>query len=287
MSLTERSDACRDVDDLAGDALERRLDQRLDRRGGVVDVEPVAARVPVAVDSERLAAERLGDEARDDLLGMLPRPVVVERSDDHDRQVVRDPVAVREAVGARLGRGVRAARLERVPLVHRRVLRRAVHLARGDEQEALDGTRPDRVEEDLRPLDVRRHELGRAVADRLLDVGLRRGIHDHVDPADDLVHQAGVADVAVDELESRMAHHVGEVLDARCIRERVERDHLVRRVLEQVPDEVRRDEPGAAGDEHATHRGTPIAVDVCTSRKEGARGGTMGSSTLHSSRSTT
>ena len=161
-------------------------DDRLDRLGVVVDVEPVAARVPVAVDRQRLARERLRDEARDHLLRMLARAVVVERADDHDRQPVGDVVRVREPVAARLRRRVRRARVQRVQLVHRRVLGRPVHLARGDEDEALDGRPPDRVEQDLRPLDVRGHELGRALLDRLLDVRLGRGVHDHVDLGDDL-----------------------------------------------------------------------------------------------------
>ena len=82
---------------------------RLDRLGVVVDVEPVAAGVPVAVDRQRLAVERLRDEARHDLLRVLPRPVVVERPHDHDRQPVRDEVRVGEPVAARLRRRVRAS----------------------------------------------------------------------------------------------------------------------------------------------------------------------------------
>ena len=61
-------DARRDVDHLARERVERSVDQRLDRLGVVVDVEPVAARVPVAVDRQRDAGERLRDEARHDLL---------------------------------------------------------------------------------------------------------------------------------------------------------------------------------------------------------------------------
>jgi hypothetical protein len=121
-------DARRHIDHLACHAVEIRLDQRLDRLGVVVDVEPVTARLTFAVDRERLVAESLDDEARDDLLGMLAGAVVVERARDHDRQVVGDVVAEREAVGARLGRGVGAAREQRVLLVHRCVLGRPVHL---------------------------------------------------------------------------------------------------------------------------------------------------------------
>ena len=69
--------------------------------------------------------------------------------------------------------------------------------------------------------------------------------------ATSFAHEPGVADVAVDEREPLVAHHVGEVLDVAGVRERVERDDLVVGVRQQVADEVRGDEAGAAGDEHA------------------------------------
>ena len=102
-----------DVDHLARDAVEIRRDDRLDRLGMVVDVQPVTARVAVAVNRQRLVLECLRDEARHDLLGMLEGPVVVERSHDHDRQPVRHVVRVRETVGAGLRRRVRAPGLSR------------------------------------------------------------------------------------------------------------------------------------------------------------------------------
>src|SRR3954451_2077 len=135
-------------------------------------------------------------------------------------------------------------------LVHRRRLRGAVDLRRRDEDEALDRRLADRVEQDLRPLDVGAHELGAAVEDRLLDVGLGGGVDDHVNVLDDVAHELGVADVAVDERQALVRHHVGEVLDVAGIGQRVERDDVVRRVRQQVADEVRRDEAGAAGDEN-------------------------------------
>ena len=189
-------------------------DDRLDRLGVVVHVEPVAARVAVAVDRQRLVGERLRDEARDHLLRMLARPVVVERADDHDRQAVRDVVRVGEPVGAGLRRGVRAARVQRMLLVHRVGERRAVDLARREEDEALDGLLADRVEQDLRALDVRRHELGRAGLDRLLDVRLGRGVHDHVHIGDDLAHEIRVANVAVHERVALVRRDRGEVVHA-------------------------------------------------------------------------
>ena len=99
------------------------------------------------------------------------------------------------------------------------------------------------------PFDVRRHELGRALEDRLLDVRLGRGVDDHVHPGDDLAHEPCIADVAVDEREPRVAHHVREVLEVPRVRERVERHDLVVVCVEEMADEVGRDEPRAAGDQ--------------------------------------
>ena len=48
-----------------------------------------------------------------------------------------------------------------------------------------------------------------------------------------------------------MREHVGEVLEVPRVGERVERDHLVIGVCEQVANERGGDEPGSAGDEHA------------------------------------
>ena len=72
-------------------------------------------------------------------------------------------------------------------------------------------------------------------------------------------HELRVADVALHEREPRVRHHVGEVLEVAGVRQRVERDDLVRRGAQQVAHEVRGDEPGAAGDEDALaicHGGT-------------------------------
>src|SRR5439155_4752603 len=127
----------------------------------------------------------------------------------------------------------------------------AVDLGRRDQDEPLDRVLADRVEQDLRSLDVRRHELGGALGDRLLDVRLGGGVDDHVHLGHDLADELRVADVALHEREPLVREDVGEVLEVPRVGERVERHDVVRRVREQVPDEVGRDEPGPARDENA------------------------------------
>jgi hypothetical protein len=82
-------------------------------------------------------------------------------------------------------------------------------------------------------------------------VRLRRRVDDHVHLGDERADQVGVPDVPVHEREALVAHHVGEVLEVPRVGQRVDRHDLVRRVRQQVADEVRRDEPGPAGDQHA------------------------------------
>ena len=69
--------AGREVDDLAGDRVEMRFDGGLDALGDVLDEHPVAARVAVAVDGDRLVAERLRRETRDELPGCWYGPYVL------------------------------------------------------------------------------------------------------------------------------------------------------------------------------------------------------------------
>ena len=124
------------------------------------------------------------------------------------------------------------------------------------------GCLADRVEQDLRAFDVRRHELRRAGLDRLLHVRLGGGVDDHVHFRDDLADEIRVADVAVHERVALVRRDRREVVHAARVGERVEGDDLVRRRLQDVADEVRRDESRAAGDENAFRLHGPEAYDV-------------------------
>jgi hypothetical protein len=147
-----------------------------------------------------------------------------------------------------------------VLLVHRSALGRPVDLARGEEDETLDGRAPDRVEEDLRPLHVGRDELGGALLDRLLDVRLGGRVHDHVHVRHDLADEVRVADVAVDEGQPLVPDHVGEVVHVARVRQRIERDDVVRGRREQVAHEVGGDEPGAPGDQHPLAQTSSLSI---------------------------
>ncbi len=84
---------------------------------------------------------------------------------------------------------------------------------------------------------------------------LGRRVDDHVDALHQLGNEAGIADVPVNERETFVTQHICEVLEIPGVGERVERDHLVPGMRQEVADHVRGDEPGAAGDENALHGG--------------------------------
>ena len=71
--------ATTDVVDPAGLPLAQ---DQLDSGAMVFDVQPVTRLTAVAVDGQRLAVERVRDEERDDLLGILVRPEGIRAAGD-------------------------------------------------------------------------------------------------------------------------------------------------------------------------------------------------------------
>src|SRR5215468_740124 len=123
--------AAADVVDLAVHAL---AEHQVDARTVVEDVEPVAHVAAVAVEWQRRVVERVRDEERDDLLGVLVRAEVVGRARDHDGDAMGAPVGQREEIAAGLGRRVRVRGPHRIALTRRAALDRAVHLVGADVQ---------------------------------------------------------------------------------------------------------------------------------------------------------
>jgi hypothetical protein len=76
-------------------------------------VEPVADLIAVAVDGQRVARERVQDAERDQLLGVLPWPVVVRRPADDEVARISPDEGRGQQVGRRLGRRVGRGGTER------------------------------------------------------------------------------------------------------------------------------------------------------------------------------
>ena len=104
----------------------------------VLDVEPVAHLLAVAVDRQRLAGEGVDDHQRDQLLGEMERPVVVAAVGRQHRQPVGVVPGADQVVARRLARRIGAVRLVGVGFAEGRVVgaERAVDLVGRDVEEA-------------------------------------------------------------------------------------------------------------------------------------------------------
>src|SRR5262245_24539673 len=122
-----------DVVDLAVSATTQ---DEVDGRAVVEDVEPVADVAAVAVQRERLVVQRVGDEQRHHLLGILVWTEVVRRACDDDGHPVRTRVRQRQQVTAGLGRRIWIRRAQRIRLARRALRDAAVDLVGADVQEA-------------------------------------------------------------------------------------------------------------------------------------------------------
>ena len=231
----------------------------VDRRGVVGDVQPLATLQAVAVERQRAIVERVGHEQRDQLLGMVVRPVRVRAAGHHGIDAMGDDVAPDEQLAGRLGRRVRRARRERRVLAGVALVDRAVDLVGRDLQEARPvGGRAARLEQDVDADHASRQErLG--VEDRAVDVRLGGEVDDGVGVRHERLDHRRVGDVAAHERESR--RHLRVVADRREVRLVAGVGQLVEdgdpravTAAEHVPHVARADEPGAAGDEQAPKR---------------------------------
>jgi hypothetical protein len=224
------------------------LEDGVDAAAEVLDVEPVAHLAPVAVDRQRVAVQRVQDTKRDQLLGVLARPVVVRAAADDGLDAVRVRVGGHEQVPSCLGGRVRGGRVERRALGERALGDRAVDLVRRDLEVAGDAALADGVEQHAGADHVGAGE-GVLVGDRAVHVRLGGEVDDRVDALGQLQHEVAILDRAHDQLDV-----VGQVLAPAGVGQLVEHNHVVL-VLDEV-DIGRADEAGGAGDEQP-HTRTP------------------------------
>ena len=221
-----------------------------DRTRVVLGVDPVADVLAPAVEPGAHAVDDVGDLAGDELLHVLVGTVVVRAVGDGRAQAVGAGPGADEHVGARLGGGVRGAGVVgRLLGEARRVVQGqvAVDLV-GAHVVVADAVLPHGLQQAEGALDVGAKErLG--VRDGVVVVGLGRVVHDGVVARDQAVQQAGVADVAHDELDA-VGRQSRDVLGVARVGELVEHGHVhVRVVVHHVAHEVAADEAAAARDD--------------------------------------
>ena len=241
-----------DVVDLARRAL---VQDELDPGAVILGVQPFTYLLPVAVHGQRLAFDGVGDEQRHELLRVLVRAVRVGAARDRGVDAVGAHIGEHLQIATCLGRAVRAGRQQRIVLDCTAAAREvAVDLVGGDLHVACAGlARP--FEQTDGAEHVGPHELLGA-EDRPVDMRLGGEVHDRLTSGARLGDGRRVGDVADDELVLDAC----EVRPISRVRQLVEHDDLVTLGCEP-PDEVRPDEAGTAGDEHA-HRHRVAAKPV-------------------------
>ena len=225
------------------------LEHAVDAAAEVLDEEPVAHLAPVAVDRKRVAVQRVQDHQRNQLLGVLARPVVVRAAADHRLDAVGVCVGRHEQVAGGLGGRVGGGGVERRLLGERSGRDRAVHLVGGDLQVALDAR--SRAASSRTPVPIT------CVRAKASWSAMERSTCDSA---------AKLTTASTPSITSRTAfgssiapdherHGLGKVLPAAGVRELVEHHHLV--ILRHEPHVGGADEPGRTGHEQ---------LHACTSR---------------------
>ena len=158
--------ACADVVVHAGIAVAQRA---IDAASVVLDVEVVANRAAITVDRQGPIVDRIGDEERDDLFGVLIRAIRVRAAGDDRRQAVRRPIGLDLELPARLARAVRAARMERIAFDAQPAVDLAVDLVGAHLEESIMPVFARRVHEHEGAVDVGQDELTRCL-ERPIDV---------------------------------------------------------------------------------------------------------------------
>ncbi len=251
----ELQDAVRDVEvghliaaahvvDLAGDAV---FHGRPDARAVVLDVDPVADLLPVAVHRQLLAVEGVGDEQRDELLGVLARSVGVRSARDDGVDAERAVPGEHLQVAPGLAGRVWAGRLDRVGLVEGAREDRAVDLVGGDLDEPPHAGVAGRVQQDGCTHHIGVDEVAGA-QDRAVHVALGGEVHHHVHAGDGARDGGGVGDVGVHERVGGVAGDVGDVGRVAGVGELVEVHHLGP-TAQRHAHERGTDEAAAAGDQ--------------------------------------
>ena len=177
--------------------------------GVIGHVQPVASLEAVAVERQRQVIDRVGDEQRDELFGVVIRPVGIRAAGDDRIEPVGHHVAPHQEFTAGLRGGVRGARGEDVALAGVSFCHGTVDLVRRD----LEITRPLR----RRPAGLQQHvdadhpghEERLGVQDGAVDVRLRREVEHRIDVGHEVVDHIPVGDVADHEPQACVHLRVG------------------------------------------------------------------------------
>jgi hypothetical protein len=225
-----------------------------DREHGAIVVfhmDPVAHVLALAVELGLHAVDQVGDLARNELLDVLHRTVVVRAVGDGGTHLERAYPGTHQKIRSRLGGGIRAGGIVRSVLGEfGRVvqLQIAVDFVGGDVVVALV-VLAHRLQERVRADQVGVQER-RRIVQGIVVVAFGREVDDRIALGHQLIHELPVADVAMHEGVVGQDFLGPQAFPIARIREQIEVGHVpVRMFREDELNEIGTDETTAAGDE--------------------------------------
>lgn len=225
----------------------------------IFHVQPVADLLPVTVDRQPFATQRVDDHQRDELFREVVRAVVVGAVGGENRKTIGVMVGAHQVIAGRLARRVRAVWLVLVRLGERRSVRRqgAIDFVGGNMQETERLLRiarqgfpvgAHRFEQAEGANDVGLDEVFRAM-NRTIDMRLGGEI-DHrtrLMLGQQLLDQRRVGDIAVDEQVLGVAIDGRQALQVARVGQLIQVDDQLICLSYPVQDKVSADEAGSAG----------------------------------------
>ena len=244
-------------------------DDPIDRLAVILDIQPVAHIETLTVHRKRLVRQRIDNHQRNQLLRKMVRTVVVGAARDGHRQSVGAVIRHDQQIRRRLGRRIRTARVDRRLLreeqirpVERQI---AVDLVGRDLMIPPDAVLAAGVHQHGGADDVGlQKDLG--VFNRAVDMALGGEIHHDIRMLllEQAVHARSVADIRLDKPELRMRHHRRERAQIARIRQLVQTDHAVlRMVLQQIVYKIASNKSGAAGHNNC-HNPLPRTLKIAS-----------------------
>lgn len=251
-----------DVVDFADTAL---LQDEVDGMAVILDIEPVADILAIAVDRQLLVGQRIDDHQRNELFREMIRAVVVRAARNRRRQLVRAVVSHDQEVRAGLRSRIRARRLEvrlfrkeQVRTVERQI---AVDFIGRNLMIAVNAVFAAGIEQHTRADDIRLQENLR-ILNRAVDMRLRCEIDDNIRLLllKNAINRLAVRDIRTDELEVLLLHRALKRLKVARIRQLIHTDNAVRRMLlEHIVNKIRTNKAGTAGHDNIHISIPPIA----------------------------
>ena len=233
----------------------------------VLDVQPVADLLAVAIHRQGFAGQGVHDHQRDQLFGEVQGAVVVGAIGGEHRQPVGVVVGAHQVVAGRLGRRIRAVRLVAVGFSKGRIGlgERPIHLVGRHMQQAeiafpcicqAAPVGPHRFQQMEGPDDVGLDEFAWPV-DRAVHVRFGCEVHHRARLVlcQQLADQGRITKVALDEHMARVAGQRCQILQIAGVGEFVEVDNRFVGAGQPVQYKVAAYEAGAAGDENGHGNG--------------------------------